>query len=52
MFVEDYMIFSKANRSAARYIKTILENPCKGLGQLINYHKSNFQKVPRKGIAW
>lgn len=43
MFADDFMIFCRATKSAARNVKTILKNYCNVLGQLVNCHKSMVQ---------
>lgn len=43
MFADDCMIFCKANRKTARHVKSILDNYCKVLGQLVNFKKSSVQ---------
>lgn len=43
MFVDDYIIFSRTIKKAARTIKDILQSYEKVCGQLVNYPKSKLQ---------
>lgn len=43
MFAEDYMIFCKATKSAARNLTTILKNCCNVSCQLVNFYKPLLQ---------
>lgn len=40
MFADDSLVFCKATSSTCNKLKTILDDFCAMLGQLINFHKS------------
>lgn len=46
-FVNDIMIFGKANKTTCMKMKRIIDEYCVILGQKVNFHKSGFQAMKK-----